>query len=241
MARRAGEIAAKTGLPLDSARLVAAGRADLNELLKKMAFRDEVNALMQRHDLNRALATQVALGQASLDYILLSRRLDAHLAKHRERSVLEEAQRSKAEVTVGVHGHRTLRARVKEVERYEVVFLASDSGAEERIHKLQLKYAYKPDDHKRVRKGLDYDKARRDRSVEPIARPQDRYACSDRRLGTAMEHKVVVIATTLEGESFTGEVVWVARYEFALRTKGGGEIVIFRHALDDLREERAAG
>jgi sRNA-binding regulator protein Hfq len=241
LARRATEIAHKTGLPLESARLVAAGRADLNELLKKMAFRDEVNALMQRHELNRALATQVALGQADLDYILLSRRIDAHLAANRDRSVLDEAQRSGAEVTLGVHGHRTLRARVKAVERYEVVLLESETGAEERVHKLQLKYAYKPDDHKRVRKSLDYDKTRRDRAIEPVVRPQDRFACSDRRLGAAMDAKHPVSATTLEGECFTGEVAWVARYEFGLRTKGGGEVVIFRHALDDLREERAAG
>jgi hypothetical protein len=241
LARKAGEIAAKTGLPLESARLVAAGRADLNELLKKMAFRDEVNALMARHDLNRALATQVALGQADLDYILLSRRIDAHLAANRDRSVLEQAEKSGAEVTFGVHGHRTLRAKVKAVERYEVVLVDVESGAEERVHKLQLKYAYKPDDHKRVRKGLEYDKARRDRTIEPVARPQDRYACSDRRLGAAMDAKHVVTATTLEGEAFHGEIAWVARYEFGIRTKGGGEVVIFRHALDDLREERAAG
>ncbi|MFZ5481080.1 MAG: hypothetical protein ACOZNI_30240 [Myxococcota bacterium] len=241
IARRAAEIARTTGLPPESARLVAAGRADLNDLLKKMAFRDEVNTLMQRHDLNRALATQVALGQADLDFILLRRRVDAHLAATRDRSVLDETQRAGSEITLGLHGHRTLRARVKAVERYEVVVVDTEKGAEERVHKLQLKYAYKPDDHKRVRKGLEYDKARRDRVVEPVARPQDRYACSDRRLGAAMDHKAAVVATTLEGECFHGEIAWVARYEFAIRTKGGGEVVIFRHALDDLREERATG
>lgn len=87
-----------------------------------------------------------------------------------------------------------------------------------------------------MKKALSYDKARRDRSIEPVVRPQDRYACSDRRLGVACDRKTHVSAVTLEGEVFSGEIVWVARYEFAIRTRQGAEIVIFRHALDDLRE-----
>jgi hypothetical protein len=201
-----------------------------------MAFRDEVQALMTRHDLNRALATQIALGQADLGYVLMRRRVEAHLLANRERSILDTAAADGREVSLGLHGHATLRAKVRAVEKYDVVLVESETGAEQRIHKLQLKYAYAPDDHKRVRKSLDYDKARREAAVEPIPRPQDRYACSDRRLGLALDRKLPVTAVTLEGECFTGELAWVARYEFAVRTKGGAEVVVFRHALAELRE-----
>lgn len=234
--KRAEEIARSTGLPIEAARRVAAGRADLNELLKRMAFQDEVQALMTRHELNRALATQIVLGQANLDQVLMRRRVEAHLLANRARSVIDAAAADGRELALGVHGQKTVRAKVKAVERYEVVLFESDGGAETRVHKLQLKYAYAPDDHKKVRKGMDYDKARREATVEPIARPQDRYACSDRRLGLALDRKVVVTAVTLEGECFTGEIAWIARYEFGVRTRSGGEVVIFRHALADLRE-----
>lgn len=238
IAQKAADIARSTGLPLDAARQVAAGRADLNELLKRMAFRDEVNTLMQRHDLNRALATQVALGQVALDQVLMRRRLEEHIAANRERSALEEARASGKPVTLGLHGHKNLQCRVLSVDRYEVVLRDVETGEEHPVHKLRIKYAYDPDDHKKVRKGLEYDKARRDREVEPVVRPQDRFACSDKRLGVAMDQKHVVTAVTLEGECFTGEIVWIARFEFAIRTRHGGTITIFRHALDELRDAR---
>ncbi len=215
---------------------MAAGRADLNELLKRMAFQDEVQALMNRHELNRALATQIVLGQANLDQVLTRRRVEAQLAANRARSVLDAAAADGRELTVGIHGHKQLRVKVAAVERYDVVLVETEGGAEHRVHKLQLKYAYAPDDHKKVRKSLDYDKARREAVVEPIPRPQDRYACSDRRLGVALDRKLPVTAVTLEGECFTGEIAWVARYEFGLRTRSGAEVVVFRHALADLRE-----
>lgn len=237
LARRAAEIAKNTGLTVEAARQVAAGRADLNELLKRMAFQDEVQRLMTRHELNRALATQIVLGQANLEHVLARRRVEAHLAANRERTVLELAQADGRELTLGVHGHKQIRARIRAVERYEIVLVDSETGGESRLHKLQIKYAYAPDDHKKVRKGLDYDKARRDAVVEPVARPQDRYACSDRRLGAALDRKLPVTAVTLEGECFTGEIAWVSRYEFGVRTKAGGEVVVFRHALADLREQ----
>lgn len=234
--RRAQEIARTTGLPYEAARQVASGKADLNDLLKRMAFRDEVQALITRHGLNRALATQVVLGQADLEQVLSRRRIEEHILANRERAILEETQASGKELTLGLHGHRSLRVRIREVERYEIVAIDVESGAEQRIHKLQIKYAYAPDDHKKVRKAMDYDKARRDVQIEPIARPQDRYACSDRRLGLALDRKLHVTAVTLEGECFTGEIAWVGRYEFGLRTRSGGEVVIFRHALVELRE-----
>lgn len=234
--RKAQEIAKNTGLPYEAARQVASGKADLNDLLKKMAFRDEVQALMTRHELNRALATQIVLGQADLEQVLSRRRIEQHITTHRDRAILEEHQASGKELTLGLHGHKSLRVRITAVEKYEIVVTELETNTEQRIHKLQIKYAYVPDDHKKVRKGMDYDKARRDIHVDPISRPQDRYACSDRRLGTALDRKIHVTAVTLEGECFTGDIAWVGRYEFAVRTRSGGEVVIFRHALVELRE-----
>jgi hypothetical protein len=228
-------VARSTGLPPELARRVALGQADVNTLLAQLAFRDQVDALMQRHGLVRSLATQVALGHARLEDILVRRRVDALIAAGRDRSTLEAACASGAELTLGLHGQRSVRVRVQAVERYELVVTDAATGAEERLHKLQVKYAHAPDDYKRLRKALDYDKARRARQVEPIARPQDRFACSDRRLAQLADAHAAVTAVTLEGECFTGEVAWVGRFEFGLRTRAGAEVVIFRHALDDLR------
>lgn len=241
VAARAAEIARNTGLPPGTARQVAAGKLDLNEVLKRMAVADEVNRIMVQHELNRALATQVVLGHAVLDDVLSRRRIEVHLAEHHDRSVLDAAAASGKELTLGLHGHRTVRGTVVGVDRYEITFRDAESGAESVVHKLQVKYAFDPEDYKKIKKGLDYDKARREQAVEPRPRPQDRFGCSDKRLGQAWDRKLPVTAVTLEGECFSGEVAWIARFEFGLRVRAGAEVVVFRHALDDFRDGQGKG
>ncbi len=236
VAARTAEIARTTGLSPGMARQVATGKVDLNEVLKRMAVADEVNRIMVRHELNRALATQIVLGHANLDEVLCRRRIDAHLLTFRDRSVIDAALLSQKPISLGLHGHRTVRGLIVAVDRYEITFADAESGATSVIHKLQVKYAFDPEDYKKVKKAMDYDKGRRDKAVEPIVRPQDRYGCSDRRLGAAWDKKAQVTAVTVEGEKFVGDVAWVARYEFGLRPRAGGEVVIFRHALDDFED-----
>lgn len=232
--KKAENIAKSSGLPLPMARQVAVGSLDLNEAIKRLAFQDEVNGLIQRHGFNRALATQIALGQVSKEAMLARRRVDEHLAAYRDHTFFEDALKGGLEITLGVMGRKILRARIRAVEKYEVVVMDLDASAESTFHKLQIKYAYNPTDAKKVRKAMVWDKLRKERVVEPQARPQDRYACSDRRLGLAMDAKTEVEATLIEGEVFSGQIGWVARYEFGLRTRQGGEVVICRHALDNL-------
>jgi sRNA-binding regulator protein Hfq len=121
-----------------------------------------------------------------------------------------------------------------EVDRYEVDLLDLDAGAPLRAHKLQLKYAGAPDALRRVRRAMAWDASRKGRVAEIAARPQERYGCSDRRLGELVDARTPVRVTLVEGEVLQGEIVRVCRYEFVLATKQG-EVTIFRHALADLR------
>lgn len=228
------------GLDAATARQVATGRADLNAVLLRMARAEEVQRLMDRYGFNRALATQIALGHADLESTLARRRVEDHLEATRHRSILDEAFAAGTELTFGIHGHRTLRGTLVAVEPYEVVIRPSEGGDAERVHKVLLKYAFPSAEFKKIKKGLEYDNERRERVTEPRYRPQERYGCSDRRLGLAMDRKTPVVAVTTEGECFVGEVSWVGRFEFGVRTRAGGEVVVFRHALDDFRDGTGA-
>jgi sRNA-binding regulator protein Hfq len=201
-----------------------------------MARRDRVEALMARHGLNRALATQVELGQASLEGIMARRHIEEEFTRTRDKSVYDEAVANKREYTFGLHEHRTLRAIVTANEQYEFVYVNAETKEPGREHKLQVKYAFPAEDYKKIRKGMDFDDTRKKRAVQPIPRPQDRYACSDKRLGHAFHAQQHIAATTLEGERFTGEIAWVSRFEIGVRIKGDREVVVFRHALDLLEE-----
>ena len=74
---RAEELVA-TGMPFQMAMAVASGRLQLNDALERMVRQDQVLRMMERHDLSRALATQIAMGHADLDVVLARRRMDEH-------------------------------------------------------------------------------------------------------------------------------------------------------------------
>ena len=231
---RADELHA-SGMPLQMAMAVAHGKLSLNEALEKLARRESVNRLMERHDISRALATQIALGQASLETVLARRRLAIHREVNRVRSVLDEHAAGGQAVTLLLHGHERVTGTVLAVDAYSFRF-RPEEGEEREIHKLQVKVAFPPEAYKRLRKILKFQKDLERSPHEPISRPQDRYTCSDKRLFRYMDEKVEVVATLLEGEQLRGTVNWFSRYEFGMGLKGDAEIAVFRHALHDLAE-----
>jgi sRNA-binding regulator protein Hfq len=229
---------ADNGMPYQMALAVAQARMTLDEALERLAQRVEVDRLMRKHDISRALATQVVMGHADLEGFLSKRRLEQHRTQNRDRSCLDEHAASGAPLMFGLHGQRRLEGKVVEVQPYQVVVQPSEPASAEReeVHKLQFKYAYAPDDWKRVRKALRKDKVLSEAPKAPIERPQDRYTCSDRRMFRYVDTGAQVDATLLEGEIVRGQILWFGRYEFALSVKGDATIYVFRHALHNLTE-----
>lgn len=223
------------GMPFQMALAVAHGRLELNEALERMARNDRILRLMKKHDLSRALATQVALGQADLERVLYTRRFDDHRKGNRVRSVLDEVKESGSPVVLGLHGGQELEAKITGSDTYSII--AVPPGAEARdIHKLQVKYAYRPDDAKRVAKARVAGVAEGFEPKGPIERPQDRYACSDKRLYRYLDRKIPVVVTLLEGERFAGRVEWFSRFEIQLAQGDQPLVTVFRHALANLAE-----
>lgn len=214
---------------------VAQGRVELNDALERMARRNEVERLMEEHDLNRALATQVVLGHADLGAYLRKRRFQQVRETGLMRSVLDASLADGLPRVFGVFGGRKVEATVTAVDVYEVTIQPTEGDAET-LHKLAFKFAYAPDDWKRVKKATRKDKAMAAQGLRPAERPQDRYTCSDRRLFDHMDDGRPLEVTLLEGEIITGQVAWFSRFEFGVKVKGDVEIVVFRHALHRVRD-----
>lgn len=230
----AARIAKETGIPHNLAHQVALGNLSLNDVLSRMATRVKVESLMKRHDLPKSLATQIALGQADLSHVLRKRRRAEHIEANRSRSVLTEAAEAGTPVALGLHGRKNVRGTITSVDRYEVHVQTVD-GVAETVHKLQIKYACLDSESRAVRNQIKRDKTRKG-PAEPIWKPQDRYGCSDRRLFGVLDEQVAVSVTTLEGEVFLGQVEWMGRWEFGMvLKKKNARVVVFRHALADLR------
>lgn len=217
------------GMPYQMAMAVAHGNLPLNEALEKMALNDRVAQLERKHDLDKALATQIAMGQADLDKILWKRRLQDHRREHRSHTLLQPGRA----LTLGLHGQRTVRGTLVENRRYNIVFQPDDAEPEE-VHKLQIKFGYDPADWKRAKKAIKRDKAVAAEKLDPIEKPQDRYACSDKRLYRYLEDGSDVDFTTLEGDVIRGAPVWFSPYECGVKVRGDAEVVVFRHAFHNV-------
>ena len=226
------------GLPREVALRVAREEITLNQVLEDMASRDRADMLMRRHGLDRALATQIAKGQADLERVLTRRRLASHLALNADRSCLVDAHKEGRAWRFSLLGQRQVTARVVELDQYEVSLHAAGAEEPEAIHKLQFKLAWRPEQDKQVRRGFRTDKALRASPRDPASRPQDRYGCSNRRLFGWMEAETPISVTTLEGDIVQGAVSWFGRYEFGITVKGKAEVVVFRHALAQVCERR---
>ncbi len=233
---RADELQA-SGMPFQMAMAVAHGRITLNEALERMARSERVEKMMRDHELSRALATQIALGQASLEKVLSKRRLAQHREDFRDRSILSDAVESGEVVTLQLTKGRRVEAHIERVDAYTFQMRETGSDSAVEVHKLEVKFGYAPDDWKKLRKGLKKDKAVAADAAAPSTRPQDRYSCSDKRLFRYMDNAELVTATLLEGEILKGTIRWFGRYEFGLDISGA-EVVVFRHALHDLRSNK---
>jgi sRNA-binding regulator protein Hfq len=234
--RERAKALAANGMPFQMAVAVAQNRLTLDEALERLARRAKVDRLMREHDLSRALATQVVLGQANLDSFLMKRRLALHRETHMNRSCLDAATQDGSVLLFGMHGQRKMKASVRVAEAYQVVVMEEGATDPEELHKLQFMYAYRPEDWKRVRKVLKRDKVLSKAPRTPIERPQDRYTCSDKRMFRYVDTAVLVDVVLLEGDTFRGAVEWFGRYELGLRIKGDVVVTIFRHALHRLSE-----
>lgn len=233
--RARAEELAENGMPFQMAMAVALGRVSLNDALERLARQERVEKMMEEHDLSRALATQIVIGHASLDAVLSRRRMQQHREDNRMRSCLDAAQASGEPIALGLHGKDKVIGRVLRVDPYAVI-VETEDGEEREIHKLQLKYAWTPDDWKGLRKAMRQNKELSKEPKQPIERPQDRYTCSDKRLFRYMDRGTIVDAVLLEGEILRGTVTWFGRYEFGMELKGEVPVTVFRHCLYSLDE-----
>jgi len=228
---KAEELAA-SGMPFQLAMAVALGRVDLSTALERMARDQRVDRMVAKHDLGRALATQVVLGQADLETILAQRRMANHRTENRTRSCLDALLESGEEWVFGLHGKRSVSGRVVGVQPYLTVLEIGETTAKEEIHKLQFKYAFSADDEARFKRAVKWDESLRSEPKEPILRPQDRYSISDKRLFQLLDNREQFEITLLEGEILRCTLDWFGRFELSVTLKDGKTAVnVFRHAL----------
>ncbi len=224
------------GIPHKWAVQVAAGQRDLSQVLEELARRDRVQQLIDRHELQRSLATQIVLGQADLEAVLCKRRRKAYVLETNNRSVFDQAIASEEPWSLATLGRSNRQVLIRESRQYELLLQPVKGGDPGELHKLQVKFLYRSKDRKALRKSLSFDKAYKGVVAEPIWRIQDRYPCHDKVLFPWYEAGTRLRITTVEGEQLSGPIRWFNRYEVGLELKNGSEVVVLRHAFADVSE-----
>lgn len=227
--RKVEALVRDTGIAVPWAWSVVRGQLSLNEVLLRMSQQDKVSSIVSRHGVDKALATQVAKGQLELELLLRRKREKDHLALHLGRDPLGLAAENGTAMRLYLHGLRQLDGTVSAVDAFE--FDLSSAEGSQRLHKLQVKLM-----HPASMRGTVGQSSQGRSAAEPIPRPQERFALSNRRLFEAHDAGRTCRVESLEGDELRGLVTWVGRYEFGLGQSGGAELVVMRHAIRQFEE-----
>ncbi|MFM2162948.1 MAG: hypothetical protein RLZZ383_2460 [Pseudomonadota bacterium] len=219
-------------LPPHLAAAVRRGRMAPQAALERAAWEAEVAALMRRHGLDRALASQVLHGEANLGHLLERRACAAYLAERARQSVFEVAAGDAVPRAFHLGNAGYAEAVVLENRAYDVVLQTPD-GPPSALHKLRIRAVTDVPCGRRLRR----ERIRGSVTDAAPARPQDRYALSDRRLFLACTRGAAVTLTWLDGERMRGMVRSFTRFELVLETRTLGDVTILRHALADFRAD----
>lgn len=136
-----------------------------------------------------------------------------------------------------LHDKNKLTGRIVRNEKFECD-VADPQGAEQRIHKVLVKFACPAAFADEVERQLKLNEAVAARKEGPHFLPKYRHPIEDRALFDLMNRREVLFFTMLEGEVLRGIIRGFSKYEIRLGMKGDVPVVILRHGVYDLRDKR---
>jgi len=231
---RARKLHDENGLPWHAAAMVARGDETLASVLKQLLRQDRINKLVAQHDLDRGVAGNIVDGKGSLEHILLRRRARQVVQETPQHRRLDEVHAAGDHVCLVVDPEEILTGRVAELERLELVF-QPDEGEPRRLNKLQMHALVEPAHLAvlRQRWGRDQEICGQELAPEPC--PWLRQHVKHARLQELVESHARCTLVTRRGRVLEGKIAWYSRFEIGLRLTKKAEVVLFRHAVHELR------
>jgi sRNA-binding regulator protein Hfq len=218
------------GLTPKLAWAVSQGRLTWADAVARMAVEHKASSLIKKYGISRAIAIQVALGQADLTPFLKRRSLNAYREENQNRSIWNAYQESNEPLLIATVGRTFHTVRIVEVGQYEVSVLGED-GVTSSLPKLSVKYAYSPEHKEMVRQLIRRDPTYSVQESAPAKHPQNRFHLRDELLMLAIKRGTALKMKLCEGEALRAPVQWFSRFEFSVDVGDGASMVIFRHAL----------
>lgn len=163
--------------------------------------------------------------------------LSDYLRENYDRSIFDTAFATQTVYTFHLHTHRAISARVKTVQKYDVIMDSIDNAAET-MPKLNIKYGYETALSEAVKQKITVNPAVRKKQLPVILPPAQRHHIKNKSLYPLMMDRTVLFFTLLEGEMIRGIVAGFSKYEITVHIKGGIPVTILRHAVYDVRDKK---
>jgi hypothetical protein len=152
-------------------------------------------------------------------------------------SIFNRALDSREAWEFHLHGHRIIKAGIRENMVYDLKLDIEGQG-EETLPKLEVKLLYPADLAESVRPLIRTDNKVKALGLDPIPEPRQRHFVKNKSLFPLMKEKHVTLFTLLEGEIIRGIIAGFTRYDIAVNLKGGIPVTILRHSVFDLRDKK---
>jgi len=160
--------------------------------------------------------------------------LSDYLAKNYEHSTFEDVASLATPCTLHLHGRITLKATITANKTYDIVVTTPD-GAQRELHKTKIKMLHPAKHTDGVWKQLTIDESVRAQGLGPILPAGQRNFIKNKSLFTLMREQTPLTISLLEGEDLQGIIQSFSRYEITLVLQGGEQVVILRHAVQNIR------
>lgn len=223
-------MAEETGVSPEAALAIHMGQTTLKRALQNAKKREELYAFAIEHNLPHSLAGQVLKEQMTLEEASVRARVIAHRRRSAEHCSFKLAHDAKEKVILGLHSQKEVTTPILAVLKYDIRVLLD--GEEIDIPKHSVKYLYKPDHKKVIRKAVKHDKTLAKNPKGPITKVAKRFKVKDDLLQKVIDLKSHLSVTLLEGEKVAAELRSYSKYEILLHARDDHELVVFRHALE---------
>ncbi|MDF1664225.1 MAG: hypothetical protein P1V97_20830 [Planctomycetota bacterium] len=223
-------MAEETGVSPEAALAIHMGQTTLKRALQNAKKREQLYAFAIENNLPHSLAGQVLKEQMTLEEASVRARVIAHRRRSAEHCSFKLAHDAKEKVILGLHSQKEVTTPILAVLKYDIRVVLD--GEEIDIPKHSVKYLYKPDHKKIIRKTVKHDKTLAKNPKGPITKVAKRFKVKDDLLQKVIDLKSHLSVTLLEGEKVAAELRSYSKYEILLHARDDHELVVFRHALE---------
>ena len=232
---KADDIVAKTGIEKKAAIRVALGQTTVTEVLKEMMARDRVEKLTKQHGISRDRAFAVVKNKLPLKEAILLQEMKECPQWQPEKSILIELHESGAVRVFRTYGAADFTATVEKLTKFDCWLKTGDDAPKE-YQKHDLLLVADPDGVEELNRLQKVDDEVKAKGLGPSVSYRDRYRSRKRVLYRHHRDELKTRVTLRDGTVLVGRVGWFGKWEFSLQLSSTCRVVVFRHAMYDLKD-----